>query len=507
MHPFMTHVIGFDIGTTSTIGILIGLPDRIRHIASRPVTLTSRHPGWAEEDPEQWWANVAGITRELIEVSGIRPREVSAIGVTGMLPAVLLLDDQGKLLRPSIQQSDARCAAEVAELRKIVDETAFTAKTGNGVNQQLVLAKLWWIRKHEPEIFARIATVFGSYDYINWRLTGERAVEQNWALEAGFVNLATHQIDDDLVKLAGIPRQALPRKTVSHELLGRVTPEAAKDIGLPAGIPVVAGSADHIASALAAGLTRPGDVLLKFGGSVDVLIATDRVAPDPRMYLDYHLVPGLYVPNGCMATGGSGLNWFISSFAEGQRPKAEASGMTIHQRLDHLAGAIAPGAQGVRILPYFLGEKTPIHDADVRGAILGLSLAHGPAHLWRALLEAYAYGIAHHIEVLNDMGHRTETYLASDGGAKSTLWMQIVADVLQKPVQRLAGHPGSSLGAAWTAAMGISAANDWSAISRFVSLGDRLEPNPANARIYSQGYAAFRDLYPVVADFERKVTS
>jgi xylulokinase len=248
-------------------------------------------------------------------------------------------------------------------------------------------------------------------------------------------------------------------------------------------------------------------VLLKFGGSVDVLIATDRVAPDPRMYLDYHLVPGLYVPNGCMATGGSGLNWFISSFAEGQRPKAEASGMTIHQRLDHLAGAIAPGAQGVRILPYFLGEKTPIHDADVRGAILGLSLAHGPAHLWRALLEAYAYGIAHHIEVLNDMGHRTETYLASDGGAKSTLWMQIVADVLQKPVQRLAGHPGSSLGAAWTAAMGISAANDWSAISRFVSLGDRLEPNPANARIYSQGYAAFRDLYPVVADFERKVTS
>jgi len=494
----MTYVIGLDIGTTSTIGILIGLPDRILHIATRPVTLTARHPGWAEEDPEEWWSNAASIVRELIEAGGISPRDVGAIGVTGMLPAVVLLDDKGRLLRPSIQQSDARCAAEVAELRKAVDEAAFTSKTGNGLNQQLVTAKLLWIKKHEPAIFARIATVFGSYDYINWRLTGERAIEQNWALEAGFVNLANHQIDDDLVSLAGIPRTAVPRKTLSHELLGRVTEEAAKHLGLPAGIPVVAGAADHIASALAAGLTRPGDVLLKFGGSVDVLIATDHAAPDPRMYLDYHLVPGLYVPNGCMATGGSGLNWFVSNFGEGERPKADAKGLSLHQWLDHLASAVPAGAQGVRILPYFLGEKTPIHDADVSGAILGLSLAHGPAHLWRALLEAYAYAIAHHIEVLNDMGHRTETYFASDGGAKSTVWMQIVADVLQKPVQRLAGHPGSCLGAAWTAAMGIGAANDWSAIDRFVSLADRLEPNPANAPIYKQGYAAFRELYPIV---------
>jgi xylulokinase len=503
----MTHVIGFDIGTTSTIGILIGLPDRILHIASRPVTLTSPHPGWAEEDAEQWWANVASIAHELVEAGGIRPDEVSAIGVTGMLPAVVLLDDKGRLIRPSIQQSDARCAAEVIELRQQVDEAAFTAKTGNGVNQQLVIAKLLWIKKHEPAIFAQVATVFGSYDYINWRLTGERAIEQNWALEAGFVDLSTHQIDDDLVKLAQIQRNTLPRKTVSHELLGRVTEQAAKDLGLLAGIPVVAGAADHIASALAAGLTRPGDVLLKFGGSVDVLIATGRVAPDPRMYLDYHLVPGLYVPNGCMATGGSGLNWFATSFAEGERPKAEAKGMSLHQWLDHLASAVPPGAQGVRILPYFLGEKTPVHDADVRGAILGLSLAHGPAHLWRALLEAYAYAIAHHIEVLNDIGHRTETYFASDGGAKSTVWMQIVADVLQKPVRRLNGHPGSCLGAAWTAAMGIGAAKDWSAIARFVSLADELKPDCAKARVYAEGYAAFRALYPTIMSLERKGTS
>lgn len=489
----MSCVLGLDIGTTSTIGILIRLPDRVVGLASRPVALRSPQPGWAEEDPLEWWSNLCAIARELM--AGVAPEELKGIGVTGMLPAVVLLDERGGLLRPSIQQSDARCAAEVAALRAEIDEARFVARAGNGINQQLVIAKLRWIEKHEPDVFRRIATVFGSYDYVNWRLTGERAIEQNWALEAGFVDLASHEIADDLVALARIARAALPRKTASHAILGRVTPRAAEEAGLPAGVPVVGGAADHIASALGAGITRPGDVLLKFGGSVDVLVATDRLAPDPRMYLDYHLVPGLYVPNGCMATGGSGLNWFVTNFAGGEREAADAQGLTLHQHLDRLAGATAPGAEGVRVLPYFLGEKTPVHDADARGIIAGLSLSHGPGHLWRALLEAYAYAIAHHIEILNDIGHRTERYLVSDGGANSRVWMQIVADVLQKPLQRLTGHPGSCLGAAWTAAIGVGLANDWSAVSRFVSLADRLAPDPCNARLYAEGYRAYRALY------------
>ena len=160
------------------------------------------------------------------------PADIAAIGVTGMLPAVVLLDAAGRLLRPSIQQSDARCGAEVDELRAEIDEKAFLAKAGNGINQQLVAGKLRWIERHEPEIFARIATVFGSYDYINWRLTGERAIEQNWALEAGFVDLATHAIDDALVALAHIPRAALPRKVASHEILGAVSDRGAAESGL-----------------------------------------------------------------------------------------------------------------------------------------------------------------------------------------------------------------------------------------------------------------------------------
>ena len=488
-------VLGLDIGTTSTIGILIGLPDRVLGLASLPVTFSAPHPGWAEEDPEEWWRNVCAITRELLGMPGMQAGRIRAVGVTGMLPAVVLLDDTGALIRPSIQQSDGRCGAEVEALKAEIDEAAFLARAGNGINQQLVATKLRWLEAHEPGAFRRIATVFGSYDFINWRLTGQRAIEQNWALEAGFVDLADHRIADDLAALAHVPRAAIPAKTVSHAILGAVTEAAAAVTGLAAGTPVIGGAADHIASALGAGVTRAGDVLLKFGGSVDILTATDRARPDPRMYLDYHLVPGLYVPNGCMATGGSALNWFAATFAGNEREAAARAGQTLHQRLDALAAAIPAGSEGVRVLPYFLGEKTPVHDPAARGLFAGLTLSHGLGHLWRALLEAYAYAIRHHIEVLGEMGHRAERFLASDGGSNSRVWMQIVADVLQQPVQLLTGHPGSCLGAAWTAAVGAGLAGDWGGVARFVGKGARIEPDPAHATIYDSGYRAYRALY------------
>ncbi|MDQ0564149.1 xylulokinase [Rhizobium mesoamericanum] len=491
----MSITLGLDIGTTSTIGILIELPNRVLGLSSRPSTLHSPRHGWAEEDPAQWWANVCEIARELIATSGIEPGQISAVGVTGMLPAVVLLDDAGRVLRPSIQQSDGRCGKEVEELKAEWDEADFLAKAGNGINQQLVTAKLRWIARHEPETFGRIATVMGSYDFINWKLTGKRAIEQNWALEAGFIDINTGNLDDELIGLARIRRDAIPGKVVSHEVLGDVTDEAAKATGLAVGTPVIGGAADMIASAFGAGINKAGDVLLKFGGAVDILTATDVVRPDPRMFLDYHLVPGLYMPNGCMSTGGSGLNWFISTFAGREEIAAKAEGISVHRYLDRLAATCAPGADGLTILPYFLGEKTPIHDASARGLIEGLTLSHHIGHLWRAMLEAYAYALRHHIDVLNDIGHPTTRFMVSDGGSQSRIWMQIVSDVLQQPLQGLTGHPGSCLGVAWAAAIGAGLTEDWSGVTAFVGRGERIVPNPENAAVYNGGYRTYRALY------------
>lgn len=491
----MTYVLGFDIGTTSTIGILVEMPGTIVGVVSRLVHLNSPKPGWAEEDPAEWWANVCAISRELLQTHAIAPADIAAVGVTGMLPAVVLLDKNGEILRPSIQQSDARCGRQVAAMRGEWDETAFIAKAGNGINQQLVGAKLRWLAENEPDVFARIDTVFGSYDYVNWKLTSERAIEQNWALEAGLVDIETHALDDALIELTKIRPEAIPRKIVSHEILGRITARAADETGLPQGTPVVGGAADMIASALGAGIVKPGDVLLKFGGSIDVLTATDHMTPDPRMFLDYHLVPGLYMPNGCMSTGGSGLNWFAKTFAGREAMLAEAEGVSVHRYLDGLAASCPAGADGLSVLPYFLGEKTPIHDPQARGVFAGLTLSHSIGHLWRAILEGYAFAILHHIEVLNEIGHRTDNFVASDGGSNSGVWMQIVSDVLQKPVQLLKGHPGSGIGAAWTAAIGVGLIDDWPGAARFASMGERLEPNRATAEIYRNGYQRYREIY------------
>ena len=495
----MKCVLGIDVGTTSTIGILISLPDRVLATASRPVTFSAPHPGWAEEDPREWWENTCAICGELLLAAEAGGGEIVGIGVTGMLPAVVLLDGSGELLRPAIQQSDARCGLEVAELAARIPESDFIQRAGNGINQQLVAAKLRWVEKHEPEVFSRIATVFGSYDFINWKLTGHKAVEQNWALEAGFVELSSGQLSPELIGLAHIPPSAVPPKIASHAVLGPLTSEAAEVTGLPAGIPVAGGTADHVASAYAAGIIDPGDVLLKFGGSADVLIATRDARPDPRMFLDYHLIPDMWMPNGCMASGGSALNWFVKTIAHGEKPAADASGLTLHQHLDRIAASTPPAADGVLIVPYFLGEKTPIHDPDARGIIQGLSLSHDLRHLWRALLEGFGYAFRHHIEVLNSMGHPTIRYLASDGGASSTFWLQICADILQSPIQRLKGHPGSCLGAAWMAAMAAGLTRDWSGVTAFVSYGDRIEAETANALLYDAGYDRFRKSYEALA--------
>ena len=501
----MDCVAGIDIGTTSTAAILIALPNRVLATASRPTTLHSPRAGWAEQEPEEWWENTCAVTRELLRMAGSHRIAVQGIGITGMLPAVVLLDERGEVLRPAIQQSDGRCGAEVRELAAEVDERDFLRRTGNGVNQQLVAAKLRWIEKHEPEVWAGIATVFGSYDYINWKLTGKKAVEQNWALEAGFADMAGAELSDALIALAHVRRDVIPPIVRSHAVLGPLASDAADATGLPAGIPVAGGAADHIASCFAAGIIHPGDVLLKFGGSTDILVASREARPDPRMFLDYHLIPGMYVPNGCMACGGSALNWFVDTLGRGERPRAERAGLTLHQHLDAIAAETPPGAEGVQVIPYFLGEKTPLHDPDARGIIHGLSLNHDVRHLWRALLEGFGHAFRHHVEVLNDMGHPTTRYFATDGGASSTFWMQICADILQTPIRRLEGHPGSCLGAAWTAAVAAGLTSDWAGIADYVSPGDVIWPDAANRTLHDASYRRFRQSYEAYAAVRMEV--
>lgn len=484
----MRLAIGLDIGTTSTIGVLVAPDGRTLAHASRPATLRSPRPGWAEEDPEEWWANAAAILRDLAARVPAGDA-VAGIGVAGMVPAVVLLDRAGAPIRPSIQQSDARTGPEVAAWAERFDEAAHLRRTGTGINQQLVGPKTTWLARHEPDVLPRVATLFGSYDFIVSRLTGRRSVERNWALESGLTELATGAWAADLVAAAGIDPAWLPAIRRSDEIVGELRPDVARATGLPAGIPVVAGCADHVSSAFAAGITEPGDVLVKFGGAGDILAASAAPHGDPRLFLDHHIRPGLWMPNGCMASSGAVLNWIVATFGRGLEGEARP-----HARLDEAAAAVEAAEDGLLLLPYFLGEKTPIHDPAARGTIVGLGLHHALPHVWRAALEGIAFAFRHHLDVMREIGLPASRFVASDGGSASPLWMQITADVLGVELSVPEGHPGSALGAAFVAGMATGLFSGWGEIARFVGPGRRYLPGAAAAR-YDAPYAAWRELY------------
>lgn len=490
----MACLLGLDIGTTSTIGIVIDDEGGILAVESRPATLHSDHPNWAEEDPQEWWRNVAAICPALLNQAGIVAADIAAIGVTGMLPAVILVDGQGRALRRSIQQNDARATRELDRFRTGMAADAFLKRSGTGYSQQLVGPKLMWLRDHEPDSFHAARHVVGASDYITARLTGTVQVEHNWALEAGFVDIATGQYAADLIALAGIDPALLPPIRRSDEVVGAVTAPAAAETGLKEGTPVVAGCADHVASAFVCGAARNGDLVLKYGGAGDILLSADAPVADPRLFIDYHIVPGLYFPNGCMAASGSFLNWIVRNWAGGEADKAKAAGLSLHQHLDRLASSV-PADSELLFLPYVLGEKTPLNDPYARGTLVGLGLHHGLSHVWRAALEGVAFGFRHHVEVFRERGLDVARVFAADGGAASDLWLQISADVLDLPVTRIDRHPGSSLGAAFVAGMGVGVLQDWAAIGKYVAPGRAFTPDPARHRALDRKYRQWRDVY------------
>jgi xylulokinase len=418
---------------------------------------------------------------------------VRGVGVAGMVPALLLLDERGEPVRRSIQQNDARTGPEIAAMRAEADTVAFLARTGSPISQQSIGPRVRWLRAHEPDAIARTAHLCGSYDYVTSRLTGALGIERNWALESGLYDLGTEEWADDFLALGAVERAWLPPLRWPTDIVGAVTPEASAASELPEGAPVCAGSADHIASALATGSVHAGDLLLKIGGSGDVLFCTERGEPHPLLFLDYHDVPGRFILNGCMASGGSLLRWFVAQFCR------DLAGPDAYAALDREA-AIPPGAEGLTLLPYVLGEKTPIFDPAARGVLAGFTLAHTRAHIYRAILEAVAYGFRHHLDVLRERGYVPRRAVISDGGARSSLWRQIVADVLGMPVSWCDHASGGALGAALVAgvAMGVWG---WEMAESVARPRGVAMPNPATRAAYDDAYRAYRMLYPALLPF------
>jgi xylulokinase len=485
--------LGIDLGSSATKAVLVDPAGGVVASASRPVDLHSWQPGWAEADPRVWWQNVTALVPELLALADVPRQDVAAVACAGMVPAVLCLDRHDQPVRPAILQNDARAVAAIAELAVELTSVDLLERTGSVLSQQSVAPTLRWLQRHEPQAWQDTALIVGSYDWLAIALGAHPHVEQNWALESGLFDFEGSPVREvwDAVELDGAKVPPLARSGVQ---VGEVSRAAGVALGLDAGTPIVVGGADHVLSAFGAGLSEAGDWLIKLGGAGDVLAVSNDRLLDERLYLDAHPAPGRWLPNGCMATSGSLLRWL-------QHVAGDVDLLTLDAEAEQRRPA------SLVCLPYFLGEKSPLHDPDLRGAFIGLHLGTTRGDLHRASLEAIAYGFRQHAEIFTERGLPLHTPRVTNGGSRSVLWKQILADVLQRPLVPVLDHPGASFGAAIAAAIGVGAVDDWTAVGPLVRTGSPVEPDPAAAAAYAEGYRMFNELEPAIRSFSHALAA
>ncbi|MDO8338540.1 MAG: FGGY family carbohydrate kinase [Microcella sp.] len=484
--------LGIDIGTTGTKVVAFDAADGRLLAVSRSVRAHTDGPGIAEADCAEWIENTVSAVADLIAHHGVDPRRIASISTTGMVPAVVALNDEHLPLRRAILQSDARAVDEISTVVRQLAPFNPVTTTGSAVSQQSVAPTLLWLQSHEPELWSRTRLIVGSYDWVLMRLGARPHVERNWALESGLFTVDGERFVEAFAA-AQINASMIPEVVEPGRVVGALSSEMAERMGLPSGIPLVVGGADHVLSAYSAGVRAPGDWLVKLGGAGDVLVASETPLADERLYLDAHPVPGLWLPNGCMATSGSLIRWFQALTGGGEL-----------LRLDDEA-ATEPAA-GLYCLPYFLGEKSPLHDPDLRGAFVGLHLGTSRGAMHRAVLESIAFGFRHHAEVFGELGLPLTRAMVTNGGSKSKLWKQIHADVLGTELHPIVDHPGASFGAAVIAAIGVGLLDAWTDVDRYISLGPTVHPDSAAAATYDAAYPEWRQLGAALEPFSHSLS-
>ena len=463
----MSKLVGLDVGTTGVKALAISPRGDVVASAEEHYGLSSPQPGWSEQDPEDWWR---ASETALAQVGGERGR----IGLSGQMHGLVCLDERGEVLRPAILWNDQRTAAECDEIEERLGLERLIALTGNRALTGFTAPKLLWLRRHEPDVYARIHRVVLPKDYVRLRLTGEWAIDAADASGTLLFDVAGRRWSDEVLDALEIPVEWLPPVSESTE---------------------IAGAGDQQAAALGVGVIAPGTVSVVLGTSGVVLAALHEYAHHAaaRVHAFCHAAPGLWEAMGVMLNAAGALQWFRDALAPGMSfddLTAEAS----HREA---------GAEGVLFLPYLQGERTPHADADATASFTGLSLRHGRGALARAVLEGVAYGLRDSLELLRELGVEPRAGRASGGGAHSRLWLEIVASVLGLPLERCVVDEGSAYGAALLAGVAsgtfVSASE---AVASCVHVRETIEPNPSWAARYADGYARYRALYPAIREVE-----
>lgn len=482
-------IVGLDIGTSSTKAVAVDAGGTVVAAVSGPHPTSQPRPGWFEQDAQAvWWEQSCALLRVLLADERVRPSAIRAVGTSGIGPCLLVCDKAGNPLRPAILYGiDMRATAEVAELTERLGAAAILARAGSALSSQAVGPKLLWLQRHEPDTWARTARWFSASSFLVERLTGEYLIDHHTASQFDpmyDIRAQTWAGDWAAALSPGVP---LPRLAWPGEIVGHVTAGASAATGLPAGTPVLAGTVDAWAEAHSVGVRRPGDLMIMYGSTLFIVGVDPAASPHPGLWLTAGLTPSTGTLAAGMATSGLLASWVADT---ARLPVGE---------LVEAAGQVSAGADGLVLLPYFAGERSPLFDPDARGVALGLTLAHTPAHLMRAALEAVAMGVRHNLEAFDSVrpaGSRWRPVAVGGGvgqaGVAGALWPQIVSDVCGRTQDIPAQTVGASYGDALLAAAAVGLVppdTDWTRIVATV------RPRPELAELYDRRYAVYRDLY------------
>jgi xylulokinase len=486
-----SHVLGIDVSTTATKAILVDEAGAVAGVGSAEYDYATPRPLWSEQDPQLWWDGAQTAIRAALTAADIGGNDVAAVGLAGQMHGAVLLDEADRPLRPAILWNDQRTAAECDEIRERVGAARLIEVTGNDALTGFTAPKLIWVRRHEPDLWARTAHVGLPKDFVRHRLTGEHAVDRADGAGTGLFDLQARSWSSEVVSALEIDPSLLPRTVEGPELTGVVTAIAADATGLAAGTPVVGGGGDQAANGVGVGAVAPGIVALSLGTSGVVFAATDRplVEPEGRVHAFCHAVPERWHLMSVMLSAAGSLRWFRDALAPG----------TAYDVIDAEAETISAGSDGLLFLPYLTGERSPHPDPLARGAFVGLTIAHDRRHLARAVLEGVAFGLRDGLDQIVSTGVPAPRQIrASGGGLASGVWRQILADVLGAEIATVSTTEGAAFGAAMLAAVGAGWCADVDrAVEWAVRVSPVAEPGP-NASAYAGALEDYRALYPAL---------
>lgn len=501
------YLLGVDIGTYESKGVITTLDGQIVSSQVQPHQMIIPQQGWAEHDAEEvWWGDFVNITRGLLEVTGISPIDIAGIGCSAIAPDILPVDADCRPLRPGgiLYGVDTRAAAEIRELEATLGASEIFAKAGNSLSAQTTGPKILWLKRHEPEVYRRAHKFLTATSFLVARLTGNFVIDQlTGSFSAPLYDFRRRTYDDSLSRDI-VELERLPELRWSTEIAGKVTPEAAKQTGLAPGTPVIVGTSDAAAEAVSVGVTTPGQMMLMYGSTIFFIEVLDQPLTDERLWATPYLFEGTSALLAGMSTSGALTRWLrdllAADLVEAAAEVPSSDEQNPYTILTREAGAVPPGSEGLVVLPYFSGERTPINDPRARGVYFGLTLSHTRAHLFRAALEGIGHGVRHHLEVMGSIGAMPSEVIAVGGGTKSDLWLQVVSDICGVEQEVPAVVLGASYGDAFLAGLGVGVFDSPEDIQRWLKQARTVEPNGEVAALYDRYYDVYLRLYQQTED-------